>query len=166
MKKMIRNGLVLISSITLLIACVVSKSDHAVLSMTLEGGADTIGSVSLNITLPEGFILPTVTVVGGFATDPEVFLDDGVVKTSIPDGYVMANYTPEDSSNLGQLQLYLVSAGGFMVGEFCTLVKKLDSDEELPLLENFEIVSLTVKDLDGVELSGYNVSLTMENQRH
>jgi len=117
--------------------------------MALRGSVDTIGSVALDLELPEGFIQGT---------------DQGTLATDLPDTYIEAVYLPENSVEYGLLQMGLISAQGFSSQQFCTLSKEITAGETLPSQEEFVVTALTVTNLDGVELSGYDLAISIQRQ--
>ena len=130
-------------------------SSQAVANMILTGGADTVGSVSLDLELPEGFTLEI---------DNEGNLVEGVLTTDLPpDTHVEKVYQQEDSFNYGLLQIAIINPYGFSAGDFCS-IHNLTAGDYLPLPEEFTVTSLSVTDLNGVELLGYDVTITVEQQ--
>jgi hypothetical protein len=127
---------------------------QTVVLMTLDGGGDTIGSVYFEINLPDGFDL--ATTVGGD-------LIAGVLSTDQIGAYFESTYLPETISEFGQIQFSLIKADGFTTGE-AILTRTMVEGEILPLVEDFGITALIVTDLNGVELTGYTYSFTVESQ--
>jgi hypothetical protein len=130
--------------------------EQAVVDMSLTGGNDTIGSIYVELVLPEGFTLDT---------DSEGLPTDNALGTAIANSYIQANYMPEDATDLGQLNLALIGSNGFPAGVFSTLRHDLAAGEALPLETEFQVGTLTVTDLNGVELSGYDLEFTIQKQK-
>lgn len=134
----------------------VQTRQQAVVSLSLSGGIDTLGTLQFELLLPEGFNL---------AVDEQGQLLDGVLTTSLTtSALVSPRYQPEEGQNSGQLTLALISAEGFNVGASATLMRNLASDETLPLASDFTLSNLIVTDLNGVELSGYNLEIGVNQQ--
>ncbi len=128
---------------------------HAVAMLALTTGGDTIGSIDLVLDLPEGFHL---------ATDGAGGLLEGVLQEEIADVFTLTEYLPEDAFNLGRLHLVLISPEGFTSGAFLSLRRPLAAGELLPPAEAFVVSSLTVTNLEGVGLSGYDFILSLSQE--
>jgi hypothetical protein len=128
---------------------------QAVVGMTLTGGSGTVGSVYLELELPDGFTLKT---------DAQGNLSEGVLITNQPDTYMESVYLPEGNVNYGLLRMASIRSNGFLTQKFCTLFHDLATNEVLPSREEFVVKTLTVTNLNGVRLSGYDVAISVQKQ--
>lgn len=128
---------------------------QAVISLALTGGSDVIGSISVDIDLPEGFSLPV---------DVDGELIAGILGTNLQNATVLAKYQPEDALTVGHLRLVFIDFDGFSPGEFATLIRDMTLGEVLPLAVGFTVSNLTVTGLDTTELFGYNLDITVQSQ--
>ncbi len=129
-----------------------SALDRPVISLSLVGDSATIGSLQFDLIFPQGFSLPT-DAQGQLAAD---------VVTTVAASEISFNYLPEDALNLAQLTLARINANGFLPGQLATLTWTPAAGETLPQSSDFTISNLLVTDINGVDLTGYSLEISVQ----
>jgi hypothetical protein len=156
------TGLVFVLITLGLAACGSDVDKEVVVTFTLvalAGPAVDIGAVDYDIDLPTGFAL---------ATEADGVTPAAGVVNVVTGGFDAVNYTPEDPTDLGILEVGIISATGFAPGVMFTVVKSLAEDEALPDPADFVEMQLDVYDVNdvtGTPLPPADYSMTVEVQR-
>ncbi len=111
-------------------------SSATVVTLDLSEGNAAIGTIEIQLTLPEGFTLES---------DPE---DASSASNSVAilagngDGLLVTTYTPESPFENARLTLLLADAEGFAPGPLFEIVRVMASGDILPLSTEFTVESV------------------------
>ncbi|PLX68555.1 MAG: hypothetical protein C0603_05225 [Denitrovibrio sp.] len=124
-----------------------SNGTHVKITFDLSGFNDTAGAVDVSLSMPDGITIET---------DGDGNLTTGGFTGTVSDGYYHSKYVKNDSDD-GVFRLSMICATGFEAGKLGELNIIVSS---VSLINQIEINSVMVSDLNGVEIIG---DLTLSN---
>lgn len=132
------------------------QAQKVTVTIGLQGNsAVTVGSVDLDVVLPDGFVLETDNVAQPPASALTLLIDNATTAT---------NYTPETSASNGGIRAAIIKTDGFAGNAGLMQLSRIyTAGATLPKTDDF-MVTVIASDLNGAPLTGITAQVNITAQ--